>query len=153
MDAQVETGILQVARCCFRKAQARRRDLGTLGLCAVSQGAAGCPDLISGADRQRNTPANFPQAGEQFWRVGHRLSAEDRPSDGWDVAGYDLQLLARCLWRSISGQSETCCNASVNCRWVSSIIAFLGPSWPWNTPSTPSTWNIKMPRWKPDKPV
>src|ERR1017187_722778 len=48
MDAQVETGILQVARCCFRKVQARRRDLRTLGFCSVSQCAAGCPDLISG---------------------------------------------------------------------------------------------------------
>jgi hypothetical protein len=74
MDAQVETGILQVARCCFRKAQGRRRDLGTLGLCGLHEGAACCPDLISGADRQRHTLANFPQAGEQFWRVGHRLS-------------------------------------------------------------------------------
>src|ERR1039457_495094 len=76
MDAQVETGILQVARCCFRKAQARRRDLRTLGLCGLHEGAACCPDLISGAGRQRHTPANFPQAGEQFWRVGHGLSVE-----------------------------------------------------------------------------
>src|SRR5450432_3532363 len=33
-----------------------------------------------------------------------------------------------------TGRSETCCSASVNCPWVSSIIAFLGPSSPWNTP-------------------
>src|ERR1035437_6223707 len=76
MQAQVETGILQVALCCFREVLACRHDLRTLGFCGVHQGAAGCPDLISGADRQRHTAANFPQAEEQFWRVGHRLSVE-----------------------------------------------------------------------------
>ena len=72
MQAQVETGVLQVAFCRFRKAQACRRDLRTFSFCGVRQGAAGRADLIGGArDGQRHTPANFPQAGEQFWRVGY----------------------------------------------------------------------------------
>src|ERR1039458_8845019 len=76
MQAQVG-GAVARALCCFREVPASRRDLRTLGFCGVGQGAAGCADLISGADRQRHTPANFPQAGEQFWRVLHRLSVRD----------------------------------------------------------------------------
>jgi|ERR1017187_2302359 hypothetical protein len=77
MEAQVETGILQVARCCFRKAQACRRDLGTLGLCHLSQGAAGYADLVSGTgEGQGHTPANFPQARQQSRRIGHKLSVK-----------------------------------------------------------------------------
>jgi hypothetical protein len=37
----------------------------------LHQGAAGCPDLIGGADRQRHTPANFPQARQQFGRIDY----------------------------------------------------------------------------------
>jgi hypothetical protein len=71
MQAQVETGILQVARRCVREVQARRRDFRTVGLCGVRQGAAGCADLVSGAVHgQRHTPANFLQAREEFWRIG-----------------------------------------------------------------------------------
>src|SRR5450759_1178448 len=78
MQQQVETGILQDAPRRFREVLASRRDLRTLSLCGVRQGAAGCPDLISGArDGQPHTPANFPQARQQFRRIGHRLSVED----------------------------------------------------------------------------
>src|ERR1017187_1743527 len=71
MQAQIGGVAVAHDRCCFREVQARHRDLRTLGFCGVREGAAGHADLISGADRQRHTPANFPQAGEQFWRVGH----------------------------------------------------------------------------------
>jgi hypothetical protein len=71
MQAQVETGILQVAPRRFREVCARRRNLRTFGFCGVSQCAAGCADLIGGAGgRQRHTPANFLQAREEFWRIG-----------------------------------------------------------------------------------
>ena len=71
MQTQVEAGVAR-ARRCFRKAQARRRDLRTLGSCGVREGAAGCADLISGiGGRQRQTPTNFPQARKKFRHVGH----------------------------------------------------------------------------------
>src|SRR5450756_224625 len=77
MQAQVGVAIAR-ALCCFREVPARRGDLRTLGFCSVRQRAAGCPDLVCGAgERQRHTPANFLQAREKFWRVGHRLSVED----------------------------------------------------------------------------
>src|ERR1019366_8900632 len=148
MHAQV--GGVAVAHAPRRscEVQARHRDLGTLGFCGFPQGAAGYADLLGGAGQlQLHTPVNFPQARQQFRRVLHRLSVEDgRPQGG-------LQWLARCLRRSIIGQSETCRNASVSCRCVSAIMALLGPSSPWNTPSTATTWNIRTPFWKPDKPV
>src|ERR1019366_6356471 len=135
------------ALCRSREVQASRRNLRTLAFCRVSQGAASCPDLIDGVGRQLHTPVDFLQTCQQFQRVLHRLSVEDGRRQG------GLQWLARCLRRSIIGQSETCRNASVNCRCVSAIMALLGPSSPWNTPSTATTWNIRTPFWKPDKPV
>src|ERR1017187_10267311 len=75
MQAQVG-GAVAHGHCCFRKAEARRRDLRTLGCCGVSQGAAGYADLLGGAG-QLHTPANLLQAREQFRRIGHRLSVED----------------------------------------------------------------------------
>ena len=48
MQAQIETGVLQVALSRLREVLARRRDLRTLGVCGARQGAAGCADLVSG---------------------------------------------------------------------------------------------------------
>src|ERR1017187_8802604 len=70
MQAQAGGGAVAEALCCSREVQTRRRDLRTLGLCRVRQGAASYPDLIGGAGgRQRHTPANFLQARKEFWRV------------------------------------------------------------------------------------
>src|SRR5450759_4286606 len=64
------TVIDALRRSC--EVQARRRDLRTLGLGGVREGAASCPDLIGGAGgRQRHTPAKFLEAREEFWRVGY----------------------------------------------------------------------------------
>src|ERR1035437_784626 len=108
MQAQVGVAVAHAfRRSC--EVQARRRDLSTLGFCGVRPGPAGYANLLGGADRgQLHTPGNFLQTCQQFRCVGHNLSVEDGRRQG------SLQWLARCLRRSIIGQSETCRNASVS---------------------------------------
>jgi hypothetical protein len=70
---QTQAGIAVADGLCrLREVQARRLDFRTLGLCRLCQGAAGYAEFVSGARAgQRHTPASFPQAREQFRRVGH----------------------------------------------------------------------------------
>src|ERR1019366_7671205 len=94
MQAQVKAGVAHALRC-FREVQARLRNLRTLGLCGVRQGAANCPDLIGGAGgRQLQTTANFFEADQQFWRVDYfvhhyfhpntpQLAAQDTHQSYW----------------------------------------------------------------------